>query len=354
MGARYVNNQKVVSRGYTSDFPCLSISQFKQEGLLGIEGHERIEVYWEPFDFWAILHVWGYPDRWGISIAGKRPYCPVWFDLVHEPARFGGRRWYFLCRESGIRCRDLYFVAPIFAPRKVHRLTYRSQGEGELDRLISRIEKIDARLEGPFRNRARGENRRRLEAERVAWDQLALSRFLVAPTLLNDAQTAKGRRAVRDNCVRAFAEDLTWKLVDEPNSRCLKLREWLPCPGAIAKTHREARNSGASLRIDATVLERLGLLAPGRVWSGAVDWERAGCPRFEITVDTRRGPPYPLFLEGPRWHRQIFWIDWFAAPFGRTHPFFVSPITAKKSRDLFPHRGRFELTPHVVSLTGIP
>ena len=62
--------------------------------------------------------------------------------------RFGGRRFYFRCPLTERRCLVLALSNGIFASRQAHHLTYYSQSEGELDRLIRAKRKAEDRVFG--------------------------------------------------------------------------------------------------------------------------------------------------------------------------------------------------------------
>ena len=68
--------------------------------------------------------------------------------LEAVPCGFGGQRYYFRCPTSDRRCVVLASVGGVFACRQVHRLSYSSQSESELDRLIQARQKAEARVFG--------------------------------------------------------------------------------------------------------------------------------------------------------------------------------------------------------------
>lgn len=107
-------------------------------------------------------------------------------QMVAEPCRFGGHRFFWLCPVSWRRCTTLAFAGGRFASRQVQRLTYASQSADTLGRLQRASAKAEARAFGKDGHpRPRGANRARL-VERWAdldgaWDDMfadmALRRF---------------------------------------------------------------------------------------------------------------------------------------------------------------------------------
>ena len=95
--------------------------------------------------------------------------------LAATQPRLGGVRLWFMCPVTGRRARALYLPEDQvrFASREAHRLSYRSQGESDLFRRITRAQNIRARLGGnlsiyaPFPPRPRGMHRRTYERLRA-------------------------------------------------------------------------------------------------------------------------------------------------------------------------------------------
>ncbi len=83
-----------------------------------------------------------------------------------DPCRFGGRRFYFICPRTAVRCSVLCCVGGVFASRQFHRLSYASQSEDELGRLYRVRSKAEARALGKDGHpRPRSANRARLVAK---------------------------------------------------------------------------------------------------------------------------------------------------------------------------------------------
>lgn len=98
-------------------------------------------------------------------------------QLVAEPCRFGGHRFYWLCPVTGRRCAMLAYGAGRFASRQAQRLTYATQSEDALDRLRLARDKAEARAWGKGGHpRPRGANRERLVQRWIeletAWEDL--------------------------------------------------------------------------------------------------------------------------------------------------------------------------------------
>lgn len=98
-------------------------------------------------------------------------------QLVAEPCRFGGHRFFWLCPVTWRRCTTLAYAAGRFASREAQRLTYATQSADALDRLRRARDKAEARACGEGGHpRPRGANRERLLQRWIeldaAWDHL--------------------------------------------------------------------------------------------------------------------------------------------------------------------------------------
>ena len=69
----------------------------------------------------------------------------IWFDRT--PCHYGGSRKWFLCPECDSRVGVLYGVDVHFLCRHCYRLPYASQGEGYLDRMTRKLDKLSNKLE---------------------------------------------------------------------------------------------------------------------------------------------------------------------------------------------------------------
>lgn len=122
--------------------------------------------------------------------------CYQTLRLAVNNLRLGCVRLWFVCPVTGQRARVLYLPEgkDRFASRKGHGLGYRSQGESELLRKITRAQKIRAHLIGdlsihtPFPPRPRGMHRRtyeRLRTEALKIEAAALEALRAEETLLH-------------------------------------------------------------------------------------------------------------------------------------------------------------------------
>lgn len=69
-------------------------------------------------------------------------------QLVAEPCRFGGRRWFFLCPTTGHRCAKLFLPngGHYFLSRNAYRLAYQSQRQTRLDLCLARLGRLYRKL----------------------------------------------------------------------------------------------------------------------------------------------------------------------------------------------------------------
>lgn len=99
-------------------------------------------------------------------------------QIVAEPCRFGGHRFYWLCPVmTWRRCTMLAYGAGRFASRQAQRLTYSTQSADALDRLRRARDKAEARAWGKDGHpRPRGANRKRRSQRWIelstAWEDL--------------------------------------------------------------------------------------------------------------------------------------------------------------------------------------
>jgi hypothetical protein len=93
-------------------------------------------------------------------------------NITALPMHYGGERFYFICPISGRRCQVLPCVDGHFASRQALRLSYRSNCEGQLDRVISAREKLQAKLDPPAgQSRTRGANHKKIEGRLLKLEQ---------------------------------------------------------------------------------------------------------------------------------------------------------------------------------------
>ncbi len=81
---------------------------------------------------------------------GEKRESDYWIQLETTPQPFGGRRWWFICPQTGGRARKLYLPtgAFTFASRQAYRLAYACQRESARDRASRRAFKLRGKLGG--------------------------------------------------------------------------------------------------------------------------------------------------------------------------------------------------------------
>jgi hypothetical protein len=79
---------------------------------------------------------------------GERRESDYWIQLETTPQPFGGRRWWFVCPQTGVRAAKLYLPngAFTFASRRAYRLTYACQREPVHYRALRRAFKLRGKL----------------------------------------------------------------------------------------------------------------------------------------------------------------------------------------------------------------
>jgi hypothetical protein len=82
--------------------------------------------------------------RWN----GERRESDYWIQLETTPQPFGGRRWWFICPQTGVRAAKLYLPdgAFTFASRRAYRLAYPCQREPAHERALRRAFKLRGKL----------------------------------------------------------------------------------------------------------------------------------------------------------------------------------------------------------------
>src|SRR5215475_6074996 len=167
MGARLINNPRQTNRGHVDEVLALHIKELRKSGFFN-EGQLTECNLRSPGLFQNTLVIVDLRLEYNLRIIIKHgdPNTDTQvIELTHRPAGFNGRRWYFV-GASGERAETLFWVDGRFRTRKEAGLTYRSQSIGELDRVLERRRKLEAKLKG---TRARGpaRGRRRKQAEEV-------------------------------------------------------------------------------------------------------------------------------------------------------------------------------------------
>jgi hypothetical protein len=104
---------------------------------IGYEAHMGTEYGW-------VRLIYTITDR----RTGETRHYDHEIALATTPQPFGGRRWWWICPQSGKRVAKLYKPdgAETFASRQAYRLAYRSQRENPIDRARERAFKLRRRL----------------------------------------------------------------------------------------------------------------------------------------------------------------------------------------------------------------
>ena len=210
--------------------------------------------------------------------------------LTHRPAGFNGRRWYFVS-EKGERAETLFLVDGRFRTRTEARLTYRSQSMGELDRVLERRQKLEARLKG---TRAQGpaRGRRRKQAEqKLAEIQRAVDAIGTGIVVREQDRRARARERRHKSLERLEAartamtqrKDMQpeWvittfgTLVDD-----LKAGTGSPSP-APSPIPPRTTSSNTDSQVDIGILQRLGLCRLAKCWAISSGGLKRGFPNQE-------------------------------------------------------------------------
>ena len=140
----------IAAKRTTSECFSIDVCRWKREGLL--EPHQTFGWQWRTQDgkIAASIGVHTLPDKVILSYRYRKPgedwreeHYPVLLDWTE--CNLGGKRPWFLCPGCGRRVAILY-VDSLFQCRQCLRLTYQSQREGHLDRLLRRKDKIRKKL----------------------------------------------------------------------------------------------------------------------------------------------------------------------------------------------------------------
>lgn len=81
-----------------------------------------------------------------LKLGGEWETIDQFIPLDQSPCHYGGYRLWFKCPSCNRRVAVLYGAGKYFCCRTCYNLTYSSQNEGEIDRLLRKARKIRARL----------------------------------------------------------------------------------------------------------------------------------------------------------------------------------------------------------------
>lgn len=115
----------------------------------------------------------------------------------YVPCNYGGKRLYFLCPESGKRCRTLYLDRRGFVSMQAAGLSYRSQSLNEKGRLKRRLRKIERRIGDDWSVKPKG-------MQHTTFDRLTSQGTTVLCRLdeIREAEEAKREKRLFNLCRR--------------------------------------------------------------------------------------------------------------------------------------------------------
>lgn len=153
MGGINSGRKRSVHRGAVEQFPVIDLRVLKRAGLLKPGECTYDTLRWRNQDL-EQLEARIFVDlsddgTASIRMAGDITKQRAVIELV--PCAYGGRRCYFLCPLTGVRCEQLFLVDNLFASRKAHKLTYASQSEDDLSRARRSVRKLQRQVKGDSR-----------------------------------------------------------------------------------------------------------------------------------------------------------------------------------------------------------
>lgn len=358
MGARDSNNPRTRNRGHVSQFASLDVRDCRKAGCF-VEG----QLWSRATDDGSRIIVDLQPGREPyLQVELARPTgkkCQT-IHLASRPTQFGGKRWYFL-DEAGRRCERLFFVGGRFVSRKGGRLTYRSQSLGHLDRLVLRLDKVEARLKGtkakgPARGKVRkklGEELARLQASIWIGPVIRLlNSFDAQEELRRFRRTTSKQRLKRARQLMRHRQDVSRKevltrftaLVDKLKQKKRKTRA-RPDPDTLSPV---AIEDDERPHVDIGMLARLGYVKAGQLLGDQLGWPEDWLPeperRLFFLIDAReneRACAIFVLQDGEQIEHQFFWLTRVKGLFGRQEYRFICPPGGVLSRKLLYKEGRF-------------
>jgi hypothetical protein len=231
-----------------------------------------------------------------------------------------------------------------------------SQSMGELDRVLERREKFEARLKGTrARGPARGRRRKQAE-ERLEEIERALS--FVESGLVRRHQDkrahARERRRRSSQRLEAARAAMTQRIDTQAEWVITTFRSLVdglkagtisPVPSPIPPP---TASSNPDPQVDIGILQRMGLVQPGKMLGGQLGWSEAWIPEpkrrlfFIIGLRDRKRPCAVFVVCDPeRQAHQMFALKRTKGRFGRQEYRFICPNTARQSTTISYLNGQF-------------
>ena len=349
MGARLINNPRQTNRGHVEAFPTLHMRSLRKSAMFN-EGQRTVGQFRYPGFSYAItitvdLCSENHPQvLLQVQHADSTTSMQV-IGLTHRPAGFSGRRWYFVSG-NGKRAETLFLVGGLFRTRREAGLTYRSQSMGEMDRVLDRRDKLEARLKGTdARGPARGRRRRRAE-EKLEEIERSVAAFESGWGHRYHNSRSKARERRRSSLERLDAARAAmaqrkdvhpeW-VITTFGSLVDGFKAATTSPDTFPIPPRSA-SSDPDPQVDIGILQRLGFVQTGKMLGDQLGWPEAWIPepgrRLFFIIDLReRRRPCAVFLicdPGQQAH-QLFALKRIRGGFGRQEYRFVCPHTGRQS-----------------------
>jgi hypothetical protein len=357
MGARLINNPRQTNRGHVDAFPTLhmrSLRKIFKEGQLTAGSFRYSSLSNAITIFVDLRSEHDLKVRLLIRDSGSAAYLQV-VGLAHRPAGFNGRRWYFV-NKNGERAETLFLVDGVFRTRREARLTYRSQSMGEVDRVLERRDKLEARLKGTSaRGPARGRRRKQAE-EKLDEIQRAVDAIGTGIVVREQNRRARARERRRKSLqqLEAARTAMTQRKDVQPDwvittfgSLVDGLKAGTISPNPSPVPPRSA-SSDPDSQVDIGILQRLGFVEPGKMLGDQLGWPKAWIPeperRLFFIIDLRdRRSPCAVFLvcDPGRDAPHLFALKRIKGRFGRQEYRFVCPHTRRQRTVITYSQGQF-------------